>query len=54
MTLGRLEDCPACGHSGGLPLQVIEGHIVRMRCPVCDEIYEMTTQKKSRYSEKSI
>jgi transcription elongation factor Elf1 len=48
MTLGRLEDCPFCGHSGGLPLTVMEGHIVRMRCPACDDVYEMTTQKLTR------
>jgi hypothetical protein len=48
MTLGRLEDCPDCGHSGGLPLEVRDGHIVRMRCPSCDKWYEMSTEKLRR------
>jgi len=48
MTLGRLEDCPYCGHSGGLPVEVMEEHIVIMRCPSCDKLYEMTTRKLTR------
>lgn len=48
MTLGRLENCPECDHAGGLPLNTTDGHIIRMQCPNCNCMYEMTTTKLTR------
>jgi len=48
MTLGRLEDCPFCGYSGGYPVAVRSKTVVGMRCSECEKYYDMSTRKRTR------
>jgi predicted RNA-binding Zn-ribbon protein involved in translation (DUF1610 family) len=50
MTLGFLEDCPDCGHSGGRPIAVRTESVVGMQCPECESYYDVSVHKESRQS----
>jgi hypothetical protein len=48
MTLGFLEDCPDCGHTGGRPIAVRTDSVVGMQCPECESYYDMSIHKETR------